>query len=186
MEENNEKENQPGSGPQYDPNPSGGYAQYDQNSSNGYSQYNQDSSNNYPQYNQNPYNGYSQYGQFQRPDNSRSGNGFGIASMILGIISLVLFCTCINIPIAVAAVVFGILQLAKNPENKAMSIVGIATAAFSVLAFIVMAVLLWTPLQTYYRQGLQDHPQSGYEHGYDDDLEDHLEDYFPFWDDPGF
>ena len=35
------------------------------------------------------------------------GVGFGIASLVLGIISLLLFCTCINIPLAILAIVFG-------------------------------------------------------------------------------
>ena len=42
------------------------------------------------------------------------GKGFAIASMILGIVSLVLFCTCINVPLAIAAIILAIVQFVKN------------------------------------------------------------------------
>ena len=62
---------------------------------------------------------------------------FGITSMVLGILSLVLFCTCINIPLAIAAIIFGIIQLTKKGTSKAMPIAGIVTSALSIVLFIV-------------------------------------------------
>lgn len=136
---------------------------------------------------------YQQYSQYQKPGMGSSGNGFGIASMILGILSLVLFCTCINIPIAVTAIVFGILHLGRHPESKAFGIAGISTGALSIIAFIITIVLLWSPLEYYSRQmaipympyapGYRD--GSGYDDGYDyDDDEYDFDDFFnmPFGD----
>lgn len=57
----------------------------------------------------------------QTPDQSWSvrevpsgGRGFGIASMVLGIISLVLFFSFVNIPLAILAIIFGIIQLTRK------------------------------------------------------------------------
>ena len=44
----------------------------------------------------------------------------GIASMCLGIASLLLFCTCVNVAMAIASVILGILQIVKN-KNKVFS-----------------------------------------------------------------
>ena len=57
--------------------------------------------------------------------------GFGVASLVLGIVSLVLFCTCVNVLLAVIAIVFGIVQLAKPQAKKGMAIAGIITSAVS-------------------------------------------------------
>lgn len=58
--------------------------------------------------------------------------------MVLGIASVLLFCTCFNIVTAILAVVFGIIQLVKN-KNKVFAIVGISTAAVS----IILTVIFW-------------------------------------------
>lgn len=129
----------------------------------------------YRQYGQNSYQQYNQYSQ------NTSGNGFGIASMILGILALVLFCTCINIPMAIAAVIFGILQLARGPEGKGTAIVGIVTAALSVIALIVAIALAWGPFMAYYQQSVsQGNPGHLYDYDdYDDDYDDYF-DHLPF------
>jgi hypothetical protein len=90
------------------PNGQGGYNQ----TAYGQTAYNQ------PQYGANPYN--------KPPKNS---NGFGIASLVIGIASIVLFCTCINYVTALLAIIFGIIHIIKG-NNKVFGIVGIATAAF--------------------------------------------------------
>ncbi len=73
--------------------------------------------------------------------------GFGIASLVLGIMSLLCFCMCcINIPLGVAAIVFGIIQLVESNNEqmsgvlpskaaKGMAIAGIVT---SVVSFALM------------------------------------------------
>ncbi len=69
-------------------------------------------------------------------DKRDADNGFGIAAMILGIISLLLFCTCLNWVTGVLAIIFAIIQLAKGGQ-RAYPIVGIITAGVSFLLCIV-------------------------------------------------
>lgn len=70
------------------------------------------------------------------------GKGFAIASMILGIVSLVLFCTCINLPLAIAAIILAIVQFVKNGKNG-MAITGLITGIASIVLFIVFFVLIF-------------------------------------------
>lgn len=95
-----------------------------------YQQYQQQ--NPYPPYpQQNPY--ATGYEQQKKP-----GRGLGIAALICGIASLVFFCMCINIPLAVAALITGILCLTKKDgAGKGMAIAGIITAAASILFFFI-------------------------------------------------
>ncbi len=158
---------------------------YGQNRSENYGQY-QNGAGNYQQYYQNG------YGNYQQNGGAGGGNGFGIASMILGIVSLALFCTCINIPLAIAAVVFGVLHLIRRPDNKVFGIVGIVTSVISVVAFILMAVLMWSPLVAYYNEsGSQIQRPFGHDYDdYDDDYDRHdgfdFDFDFPFPDDSGY
>jgi hypothetical protein len=76
------------------------------------------------------------YGQAERQKGDATG--FGLTSMILGILSLLLFCSCINYILAILAIVFGIIQIVKN-RRKGMAIAGIVTAGLS----IVLATILW-------------------------------------------
>ena len=69
------------------------------------------------------------------------GKGFAIASMILGIVSLVLFCTCINVPLAIAAIILAIVQFVKNGKNG-MAIAGMITGIVSIVLCIVFWVLI--------------------------------------------
>lgn len=136
---------------------------------------------NYQQYSQyQQYGSGTQYGDYQKAGQGAYSSGFGITSMILGILSLMLFCTCINIPLAVGAVVFGILQLGRGPQGKGMAIAGIVTAALSVVAFFAMAVLMWRPFMQYYQEGLPNTQRPRYEYEYDYD--DGMEDFFDFFD----
>ncbi|MDD6381175.1 MAG: DUF4190 domain-containing protein [Lachnospiraceae bacterium] len=96
------------------------------------SQYRQNS-----QYQQNPYQNYGYNGYYQ-PDNSR---GFGIASMVLGIISLLCFCSFLNILPAVLAIIFGAVSLSRRKGN-AFAIAGIVCGIIS-LALLVITVILF-------------------------------------------
>lgn len=90
-----------------------------------------------PNYNQNP--------QYQSPADNRkkeTGNGFAVASMVLGLVSLILFCTGINIIIAILAIVFGIIHLVKQKQKSGMAVAGIITAVVGILAFITYWILI--------------------------------------------
>lgn len=90
--------------------------------------------NQYNQY-QNNGNPYVNNGPTVGPTGKKIGTGFGIASMVLGILALCTFCACINIPLAILAVIFGIIQLVAY-EKKGFAIAGIITAVLSIILFV--------------------------------------------------
>lgn len=92
--------------------------------------------------------GYSQQIQYQQPYGQQyqqpgmatknDGTGFGIASLVLGIISIFTGFCCINYILAVLAIIFGIVQIVRS-KQKGLAIGGIITAAIS----IVGATIFW-------------------------------------------
>ncbi len=90
--------------------------------------------NQYNQY-QNNGNPYVNNGPTVGPTGKKIGTGFGIASMVLGILALCTFCACINIPLAILAIIFGIIQLVAY-EKKGFAIAGIITAVLSIILFV--------------------------------------------------
>ena len=144
-------------------------------------------------------------GQESRQAYEPVSQGFGIASLSIGIVSLLLFCTCINIPLAVLAVVFGILQLTKPGCKKGMAIGGIITSVLSIFLFMVFFIGFMgsinyqedfqRQLQRSLERQFEDDYEDGYNDGYMDDYEDdyndgYLDDYgYPSFDwdeDDGF
>lgn len=77
-------------------------------------------------------------GNWSQPSGKGDGVAQGVTSMVLGIISLLLFCTCINWLTAIIAIIFGILQLTRNKE-KSFAVVGIITSVLS----MVLSAVLW-------------------------------------------
>ena len=67
---------------------------------------------------------------YQQP---RKKLGFAIASMVLGIVSIVGLCCCIGVFTAPVAVVFGIIALAKKHDGKGMSITGIILGSLTII-----------------------------------------------------
>lgn len=61
--------------------------------------------------------------------------GLGVASMVLGLISLLMFYSFINVFLSILAIVFGIIQIATC-EKKWMAVVGIVTAIVSVVLMV--------------------------------------------------
>lgn len=125
---------QPEYSTQSDNSQQSGYSEQPYN--NQQSEYNQQSySNQQPDYNGQP--GYSNqpYNNYTQPS-----SGFGIASMVCGIIALItccLWCTCI--PLAVVSIVLGILQIQKGTA-KGMAIAGIVCSAIALILFVVLTV----------------------------------------------
>ncbi len=68
-----------------------------------------------------------------------TGTGFGIASLVLGILSIFTFACCINYILAVLAIIFGIVQIVKN-EKKGLAIGGIVTAVISIIVGILFTM----------------------------------------------
>ena len=73
---------------------------------------------------------------------SRAGSGFAVTSMILGILALLLsFVPFLNVglwPMAILAIVFGGIALAKKHPGRGMSIAGLVTALVSIAVFFIM------------------------------------------------
>ena len=88
--------------------------------------------------------------------------GFGIASLVLGILALVFFCTCINVIAGILAIVFGIIQLTQY-EKKGLAIGGLVTGIIGVL----LTILLYTSVFVNYDPGM-----NGYENGSFGDIYD--------------
>lgn len=170
--------------PQYDPNNLGkpDYSQMNYNSGAAGADYNQ---NGYGQpaggqnYNQNEYgqpnggvnynqNGYNQTGYNQPPYGAATkseSTGFGIASLVLGIISIFTFFCCINYILAVIAIVLGIVQIVKS-SKKGLAIGGIVTAVISIIGATIFWVLIGSvgasemgPMQDYMEEYMQDYMQ---------------------------
>ena len=101
------------------------------------------SSNNPNQYDsQNQYNGYGQY------NNTRnSTNGFAVASMVCGIISIVLCCTIVlSLPFAALSILFAVLSHRKGRNLPGMSIAGISTGIMSLVFTLFMVVYVFVQL----------------------------------------
>lgn len=95
------------------------------------------------------------------------GKGFGIASMVLGITSVVFFCSCINIPMAILAIIFGIVQLARGGK-KSMPITGLITGIVSLVCFAAFWILVFTTGYGEYNFSSK-MPEEIYEDIFDDD-----------------
>ena len=93
--------------------------------------------------------------------------------MILGIITVLLFCTCISWITGILAIIFGILQLVKG-NKKGMAIVGLITGGIGFAASIILYILIFfTGLGSYSSYN------DIYDHIYDDiydDIEDSMDD----------
>lgn len=123
----------------------------------------------YENYNQ-QYN--NMHGTWQAPNLKKEGNGFGIASFVLGLISLLLFCACVNWLTAILAITFGIIQLLQYRE-RGFAIAGIITAGLSLVLWIIMVVFLSIRIVSGGYQNIYDY----YENNYDDNY------YHDFYDD---
>lgn len=100
---------------------------------------------------------------FQNYDSGKGqNNGLGIASMILGICSILFVC-CLSFAsnlflytsavLGIFAIILGIVQIIKN-ESKGMAIAGIICGAIGVLLFVAVLVLGILVLAMYEELGI--------------------------------
>lgn len=80
--------------------------------------------------------------QSEPPRGNKTGNGLGIASLVLGIVSLVGLCFCLGPLTGILAIIFGIIQIMRTPENRAFSIAGIITGAMGIILTIIITVII--------------------------------------------
>lgn len=141
-------------------------AGYNYGQPNGSAEYNYGQSNGSTEYNYGqPAGGYG--------SNKSESEGFGIASLVLGIITVLLFCTCISWITGILAIIFGIIQLVKG-NKKGMAIVGLITGGIGFIASVILYILIFfTSLGSYSNY------DDIYNHIYDDiydDIENSMDD----------
>lgn len=80
--------------------------------------------------------------QFQQPNPSSSGKGLAVASMVLGIISVVLGCCVpvITFFTAVLGIIFGAIALKKKSLGKGMAIAGLICSIISLIPAALVLV----------------------------------------------
>lgn len=76
---------------------------------------------------------YNQSNLYQQPAPPRKANGFAIASMVCGIVSLVCCCAGLGLPLGALALLFAILTRRKGQQMNPMAITGIVTGIIGLL-----------------------------------------------------
>ena len=154
-----------------------GNTNYNYGQSNDSAGYNYGQPNGSAEYNYGQSNGSTEYNYGQPAgrygSNKSESEGFGIASLVLGIITVLLFCTCISWITGILAIIFGIIQLVKG-NKKGMAIVGLITGGIGFIASVILYILIFfTSLGSYSNY------DDIYNHIYDDiydDIENSMDD----------
>lgn len=150
-------------------------------------------------YQQNPYqqngaqqNGYQQYNNGQQVPpygyKEPERKGFAIASLVLGILSLV-FCCLGGGVLGIVGLILGILSLVKKESKMGMAIAGIITSSFGIIYGIAM-LIYYVMMFGYLAENMDDIVASEMEDVYEieesyGDFEDEADDYdFADEDDP--
>ena len=122
-------------------------------------------------YQYNPYGGAPREPQ-RGPHGKKMNVGLGIASLVIGIISLMCFCTGLNVILAILAIVFGIVQLATC-ESKGLAIGGIVMAAISIVLTAITYGLLFSNVT--FTNMMKEEVQQNFQD--DEDMQQFLEEY---------
>ena len=95
---------------------------------------------------------YSENVMMAKVDKSNT-KGMGIASMVLGVVSLSIFCSCCNIVLSVLALIFGFVQICTktNKEGKVFAWVGIGTGIAAVICTIAFWAMCFSDGSVYTR-----------------------------------
>ena len=73
---------------------------------------------------------------------NKDKKGLAIAAMVLGIVSLVLFCIWyISLPCAILAIIFGIISIKSS--KRGMAIAGISTGAVGFILMVILYVFIF-------------------------------------------
>ena len=120
---------------------------------------------------ENPYGGAPREPQ-RGPHGKKMNVGLGIASLVIGIISLMCFCTGLNVILAILAIVFGIVQLATC-ESKGLAIGGIVMAAISIVLTAITYGLLFSNVT--FTDMMKEEVQQNFQD--DEDIQQFLEEY---------
>lgn len=73
--------------------------------------------------------------------NTQESKGLSIASMVLGIIALVLFCIpYVCIPCGLIGIILGGVSLAKKQGGKGMAIAGLVCSIIAIIIYVALAI----------------------------------------------
>ena len=78
--------------------------------------------------------------------------GMAIASMVLGIVGLVLSCLVIGIIPCVIGLILGIVVLVKQKAGQGMAIAGIVTSLIGIALFIMVLIGFGSAMSQYERE----------------------------------
>lgn len=85
---------------------------------------------------------YSEFPIGEQSVNTSESKGFGIASLVLGILSILFSCSVvISLIMGILSIIFGIIQINKK-QAKGMSIAGIITSAVGLILSILF-IFFW-------------------------------------------
>ena len=122
----------------------GGYYTQPQNMppyQNQYQQQHQQYQYNYQNPNQAQYN-YQYNAQFRQPVHRPQPSGYAIASMVLGIISILLSCIYyVSLASAVISIILGIVCIKKSLHGKSMAVAGIIMSSISFALILIWLVV---------------------------------------------
>lgn len=78
-----------------------------------------------------------------QPNQNGSGSGFAIASMVLGILSLVgACCYGLGVILAIIGLILGIISLKQQRPGKGMAIAGVITSGLGILCGIFWILVI--------------------------------------------
>ncbi|MBR6791849.1 MAG: DUF4190 domain-containing protein [Ruminococcus sp.] len=137
---------------------------------------------------------------YYRNDNENGGNdnsgrtGFAVASLVLGILSVLCCCCGMTVILAPLSIIFGIIALVKRHGGKPMAIVGVVLSTLAIIATIALSIFINEKLGPYiddYMKFIQNAPQVIEEYNETGELPDYLEkyrgeEYKEFWQEGGF
>jgi len=118
--------------------------------------------------------------------NANNGSGWGIASLILGILSLVSMCCicCGNILFGILGLIFGIIAIAKK-SGKGMGVAGLIMSIISIILGIVLFMFMMFTGEVntedggiYYNYSDEYLYEDEYTDDYYDEYNDRMEQYF--------
>lgn len=90
---------------------------------------------------QQPVNYNQQYQTYQNVEPEKKSSGMAIASMVLGIISVIISCVFyLALPLAIVGLVLGIISIRSRKGGKGMAIAGIVMCSITTLIAILLIV----------------------------------------------
>ncbi len=101
--------------------------------------------NDNPYYQQQQYQYQNQYQPYQQP---KASNGMSIASMVLGIIGIIMFCIpYFAIPAAIVGLILGIVSIRTHKGGRGMAIAGLILSIIALLFGLLIVVSMFSLFQ---------------------------------------